>query len=93
MRLAGLEARIGFAIGAETFLLRIGDGRVEAERGEVDGADMVFTGAASAIAGAVYGGVPLDALEAEGALEVHGDRSLAERFTCLFPLPPKAGPA
>ena len=58
-------------------------------RGETAGADVVFTGSAPAVAAAVYGGVPLDALEAEGALTVEGDRALAERFATLFPLPPK----
>ena len=43
------------------------------------------------IAAAIYGGQPLDALEAAGALRVEGDRALAERFVTLFPLPPKAG--
>jgi hypothetical protein len=48
------------------------------------------TGAAPAIAGFIYGGVPLSVLEAEGALSVTGDRALAERFAALFPLPAKA---
>ena len=44
------------------------------------------------VAAAVYGGQPIDALEAAGVLRVEGDRVLAERFTTLFPLPPKAAP-
>src|SRR5438034_164906 len=78
-------------ISAKTFLVTIADGRMEAERGAVAGAGLVFTGPAPAIAGAVYGGVPIAALEAEGALQVEGDRALAARFVTLFPLPPKAG--
>ena len=89
-RMRGLAGRIGFVIGEETFLLSLGDGRMVVNRGPVEGADLVFTGPAPAIAGAVYGGVPLEALEAEGALAVTGDRALAERFTTLVPLPPKA---
>jgi len=89
-RMRGLAARIGFAIGEETFLLKLADGRMNVDRGPVESGDLVFTGSAPAIAGAVYGGVPLEALEAEGALRVTGDRALAERFTTLFPLPPKA---
>lgn len=89
-RMRGLAARIGFRIGEETFLLRLADGRMAVDRGPVEGADLVFTGPAPAIAGAIYGGVPLEALEAEGALGLEGDRALAERFTTLFPLPPKA---
>ena len=56
----------------------------------LDGADVVFAGPATAIAAAVYGGAPLEALEAKKALAIEGDRALAERFTGLFPLPPKA---
>lgn len=89
-RMRGLEARIGFRIGAETFLVQIGGGRMTAERAPIEGADLIFTGPATAIAGFVYGGVPLEALEAEGALQVAGDRALAARFATLFPLPEKA---
>jgi DNA-binding HxlR family transcriptional regulator len=92
-RMKGLKGRIGFRIGEESFMVTIADGRMQAERGAVAGADLVLTGAATAIAGAVYGGVPIAALEAEGALGVEGDRALATRFVTLFPLPPKAGPA
>jgi hypothetical protein len=89
-RMRGLKARIGFAIGAETFLVTIAEGAMSAERGAVAGADLVLTGPAPVIAGAVYGGVPIEALEKEGALKVEGDRELAARFVTLFPLPPKA---
>jgi DNA-binding HxlR family transcriptional regulator len=89
-RMAGLYARIGFSIGEEAFLLRISSRGVDVERAPAAGADVVFTGPAPAIAGAVYGGVPLAALQAGGALRIEGDRALAERFTTLFPLPPKA---
>jgi DNA-binding HxlR family transcriptional regulator len=89
-RMRGLAARIGFRIGAEIFLVEIADGRMTAERGPAEGADLIFTGPAPAIAGAVYGGVPLEALEAEGALRVEGDRMLAAKFVTLFPLPEKA---
>lgn len=84
-----LKARIGFAIGEERFLARLEDGRIEIARGEVDGAELVFVGPATSIAAAVYAGQPLDTLEAAGALEIRGNRKLAERFTTLFPLPPK----
>jgi len=46
----------------------------------------------TAIAAAVYGGEPLDALEAAGGISIAGDRALAERFTGLFPLPEKLPP-
>ena len=88
-RADGLEGRIGFRLGRETFLARLGDGRIDIGRGEVSDADAVFTGSPSVMAGAIYGGVPLAALEASGDLAIAGDRALAARFVGLFPLPPK----
>jgi len=85
----GLVARIGFRIGAETFLARLARGRIDIERGPLERVDVVFAGAAPAIAAAVYGGQPLTALERAGMLAVEGGRALAERFVILFPLPPK----
>jgi hypothetical protein len=52
---------------------------------------VIFEGEPRVIAGAIYGGQPLDALESAGVLRVSGDRELAARFVTLFPLPPKAG--
>src|SRR5687768_7621895 len=89
-RARGMKARIGFRLGAESFLLRIAGGRIETARGPAEEGQAIFTGSATMVAAAVYGGVPLDALEAERALKVEGDRALAEWFTTLFPLPPKA---
>jgi hypothetical protein len=82
-------ARIGFRIGAERYLARLADGRIAVRRGPADGADVVFTSTAPTIAAAVYGGQPLRALAAAGALAIEGDRALADRFVTLFPLPPK----
>ncbi|HEX6376223.1 MAG TPA: winged helix-turn-helix transcriptional regulator [Allosphingosinicella sp.] len=90
-RARGLDARIGLRLGEESFLVRIAEGRIRAVRGAAAGTDLVLMGAAPAIAAAVYGGRKLAELEAAGALQVEGDRALAERFVTLFPLPPKAG--
>ena len=86
-RFARIEA--GFRLGRESFRVRIGGGRIAAERGEPERPDFVMTGAPPAVAAAVYGEVPLAALETEGALVLEGERSAAERFVTLFPLPPK----
>lgn len=85
-----MDARIGVRLGEENFLVRIAGGRLEVARDAFETADVVFTGTAPALAAAVYGGRPLDALASEGALSLEGDRGLAERFVTLFPLPPKA---
>lgn len=90
-RVEGLEMKAGLRMGGESYLLRVAGGSVEAERGDIASADFTFTGPATAIAGAVYGGVPLSALKAGGALKVEGNHKLAEKFVTLFPLPPKVG--
>jgi DNA-binding HxlR family transcriptional regulator len=88
-RAEGMDARIGFRLGTQYFLGHLAHGRIEFASGEA-AADLIFTGAPPMIAAAVYGGQPLDRLEAEGALRIEGDRALADRFITLFPLPPKA---
>lgn len=88
-RAEGMDARVGFRLGPESFLVRIADSRIEVRRDPLEETDVVFSGAAPAIAAAVYGGQPLAALSSAGALSIKGDRDLAERFITLFPLPPK----
>ncbi len=90
IRAEGIDARIGFRLGEETFLAHLAGGRIEIARGALDDADLVFTGTPPVLAGAIYGGQPLEALEGAGALGIKGNRALAERFIGLFPLPPKA---
>lgn len=89
-RAEDIDARIGLRIGPETFRMRLVNGELTAERGAVKDADIVFTGAARMIAAAIYGGQPIEALEAAGVLTLEGDRALAHRFVALFPLPSKA---
>jgi len=86
----GFEARIGFRLGRENYVLTAREGAIRAVRGEPVEVDVTFEGAPGAVAAAVYGGVPLTELEAAGALRIEGDRAVAERFITLFPLPPKA---
>ncbi|HEY1144788.1 MAG TPA: winged helix-turn-helix transcriptional regulator [Allosphingosinicella sp.] len=92
-RAKGIDARIGFRIGEESFLGTFAGGAFTIARGPTEGADLVFTGPAPMLAAAVYGGQDLDSLIASGALAIEGDRALAERFTTLFPLPAKAARA
>lgn len=88
-RAEGLDAAIGLRFGEERFLARIADGRIAIARDDGAAADVLFSGTAQSLAAAVYGGLPLPALEQDGALCVEGDRPLAERFLTLFPLPDK----
>jgi DNA-binding HxlR family transcriptional regulator len=90
-RAGDFEARVGFRLGAESFVATVSQRRFESARGDSDGADLVFTGTAPGLAAFVYGGQPIEALAAAGILKLEGDSDLAERFTALFPLPPKVG--
>jgi DNA-binding HxlR family transcriptional regulator len=90
-RAGDFRARIGFRLGAESFLAEVGDGRFESGRAETTGADLLFTGAPTGLAAFVYGGQPADVLEGAGLLKVEGDEAVAARFATLFPLPPKVG--
>ncbi|HEY6916050.1 MAG TPA: winged helix-turn-helix transcriptional regulator [Allosphingosinicella sp.] len=89
-RAKGIDARIGFRLGEESFVGHIAGGGIAIERVETLDASLIFTGTAQALAAAVYGGIPLVNLETQGALRVEGDRALVARFLTLFPLPDKA---
>jgi DNA-binding HxlR family transcriptional regulator len=89
-RAGRIDAWVGIKAGSESILVRIADGKLDFARGELTDADLIFEGQPPAIAAAIYGGVPIDALVAQGALKVTGDRRFAEAFVGLFPLPPKA---
>lgn len=89
-RAGRISASLGFRFGREEFLAVLDKGAFSIERGEVSGADVIVIGNQNALAAALYGGVPLKALEKSGALNVEGDRALIERYLTLFPLPEKA---
>ena len=89
-RAAHVEALIGFVFGYESFVVRISEGVLTAERGEVAGAQTVFAGEVTAAPEYIYGKRPLAELEAEGRLTVTGDRALALRYQGWFDLPTKA---
>jgi DNA-binding HxlR family transcriptional regulator len=88
-RAGRIDAWVGIKAGSESILVRIADGKLDFARGELTDADLIFEGEPPAIAAAIYGGVPIDALVAQGALKVTGDRRFAEVFVGLFPLPDK----
>ncbi len=85
------HATIGLELDGESFTLEIRGGALKAKRGVAASPDAVFEGPARMVAAAIYGGQDLAALEAAGALRLHGDRAIATRLTTFFPLPAKAG--
>jgi len=89
-RARGLEARIGFRIGEETFMACLAGGQFTIDRSPLDKADLILTGSPPVLAGMIYGGQKPEMLEQAGVLRIEGDRALIPRFASLFPLPPKA---
>ncbi|WFL77612.1 winged helix-turn-helix transcriptional regulator [Altererythrobacter arenosus] len=88
----GIEARIGFDIGGETFLARMKDGALPIRRDDLDEAQAVFeVPTAPVLAGLFYANVPVEELEREARLTIRGDRKLALRFADIFELPEKLG--
>jgi DNA-binding HxlR family transcriptional regulator len=89
-RAKDVSGTIGFRLGREEFIATLAKGKLTIVRGTANAADVVVEGDQQALAGAIYGGVPLAKLEKAGALKIRGDRALFERYIQLFPLPPKA---
>jgi DNA-binding HxlR family transcriptional regulator len=83
-RAKGIEAAIGFRMGDVDYVGELAGGRLRIERGDTNGADVIFSAQPAALVGVVYGGAPIE------TIGVEGDVSLARRFVTLFPLPPKA---
>jgi DNA-binding HxlR family transcriptional regulator len=85
-RARGLKARIGFRLGAASYVARLKGGILRIKRGDADACDVLFTAEPAALVGVIYGGAPLD------SIGIEGDIDLARRFVTLFPLPPKVEP-
>lgn len=90
-RLGDLNGTVGFRFGDDGFVATLDHG-IHIVRSDPAGADVIFDTTPPALAGTVYGGVPLAEMEKAGAIRLSGDRALAERFVTLFPLPPKFAP-
>lgn len=77
-------------IGKERFRVAVGQGRLQAERGEPAAPDFILSAAsAEPIAAAVYGKLPIAELAGAG-LSLEGDEAAARRFIDLFHLPEKS---
>ena len=82
---------LGFVLDEDRMVVRVAGGQIETRRGEPDEAEVVVRAAPPVVAAAVYGKVPLAALEGEGAMTMDGDRAVFARFIDFFHLPEKAG--
>jgi DNA-binding HxlR family transcriptional regulator len=81
------NARIQLRLGEDSFFwIREGQD-IRIGRGEIDNPDWVFSGSPSDIAAAIYVGLPLESVVAEG------DIGRARSFATFFPMPDKAAGA
>ncbi|MND93952.1 HTH-type transcriptional regulator YodB [compost metagenome] len=90
-RADGAVMRLGFALDEDRMVVSVDGGEITTRRGEVEGCDVVVRAAPPVVAAAVYGKVPLAALEGEGAMILEDDREVFARFIDFFHLPEKAG--
>ena len=82
---------LGFVLDEDRMVVSVAEGVMETRRGEPEEAEVVVRAAPPVVAAAVYGKVPLAALEGEGAMTIDGDRAIFARFIDFFHLPEKAG--
>lgn len=80
---------IGFRLGTDAFIGRVGDGAFDVTRAEPGDCVVTFASDPVTLASIVYGARPIVDAESAGVLTLNGSRAAAERFVRLFPLPPK----
>jgi DNA-binding HxlR family transcriptional regulator len=90
-RAAGLDFEAALVFDGVPHRVRVVDAQLEIGIGEARAPAFTLSGDPNLVAGLVYGGMTLDAVQAAG-LNVQGDRALVRRFAMLFPLPEKAEP-
>jgi DNA-binding HxlR family transcriptional regulator/putative sterol carrier protein len=89
-RAEGLDARVELRLGEQTFRATVDGGAFEIVAGTHEAPDAVITSDAGTVLAVAHGRADLAEAEAAGALQIAGDRELAERFLGLFPLPEPA---
>ena len=89
----GFEARVQLRLGERRFRAVVAQGWFEIAEGELPETDAVITSDAGTVLAVAHGRADLAEAEAAGALEISGDRAVAERFLSLFPLPEPAAVA
>jgi DNA-binding HxlR family transcriptional regulator len=88
-RAGGLALTGAIRLGHDRFFVEVADGKLRAERGEIEAPDFAFDApVASLIAAAVYGKVPFEELAGAG-LVFTGNRDAALAYVDCFHLPEK----
>jgi len=86
----GLDVNLAFTLNDEPFTVAVKTSRLRTERGHPAVPTARITATPSAIAGLVYGKVPMAVLEGQGALSIWGDGKGLGKFAGLYRMPPKA---
>src|SRR5207248_8228548 len=80
---AGYEVRLG----EDRFRLEIADDEIQVARGGAGQADATIDTDPDTLAAVLWGGQPLGAAQRSGRMTIEGDKTAAERFMRLFPMP------
>jgi DNA-binding HxlR family transcriptional regulator/putative sterol carrier protein len=86
----GFDARVELRLGERSFRAVVADAALELVEGTLDAPDAVITSDHGTALAVAHGRAQLAEAEADGTLEISGDRDAAIRFLGLFPLPEPA---
>ena len=89
---AGVEGAVALQLGRERFTARIESGTLNITSGG-EAVDATLSGDVTTLGGVLFGGQSIGEAEAAGLLSVLGDRTLAQRYATLFPLPTPVAPS
>jgi len=88
-RAEGLDFEAALVLDGVPHRVRVANAELDIQIGEAAQPVFTLSGDPNLVAGLVYGGMTLDAVQSAGLI-VEGGRALARRFATLFPLPEKA---
>ena len=83
----GLDATIGVYLGDAHFRVRVTEGELAIARGEAERADLILDTDEATLLSVLSPDGSVDDAIASGQLRLSGDKSVAERFRGLFPVP------
>lgn len=86
-----INATLALTLGRDLFTVQVRDRQLSVERGTPRQPQASLSGSTSDLRDVIFGGVALTHMEHAGKVTVQGDRTLAERFVTLFPLPADTG--
>jgi DNA-binding HxlR family transcriptional regulator len=84
------HATLALKIGDDDFAVRVADGALTVERGEVEQPDATLETDAATFGALLHLGHDLDAAKRSGEAHVNGSTAVVQRFLRLFPLPKPA---